>query len=78
MVTKKQFDVIRKEAELSLYENILLLDYSIDDMFEFREYFRENATDITKDINKAKRKLKILISKYESITGIKYKPRKAK
>ena len=78
MATKKQIDDARKKAAIELFDILLALDYAIDDMHHYRDYFRENATDLTKEINKKKRVFNSTVKKYEELTGRSYNPHKGK
>ena len=71
-MTKKEIDKIRREAETEFYGVLIILDYSIEDLELFRDDVRETAKYVTKEINKAQKKLNIMIKKYEGISGRKY------
>ena len=73
MATKKQIDVARREAGSELFGVILAMEYAIVDMENFRDYFRESATDLTKEITKKKRKFKKIVENFEKVRGTKYR-----
>jgi len=79
-MTKKQIEVIRKNAQSdtgnAIFSLLLELDYSMDLLTDYRNDLRDTAKDVTKEIVKATAKKKKLIAKYEQVAGRKYNPRK--
>lgn len=72
-MTKKQLQAVRIETHSEMYGLLLDLDYSIDLLDDYRTDLQTTAKETTKNINKAKAKLKRLIERYETSTGKKYK-----
>lgn len=75
-MTKKEIEVVRREAIGELYGVLLILDYGIEDLEILRDEVRETAKYITKEIASNRKAFNKLKAKYEEASGRKYTPRK--
>lgn len=66
-ITKKQLETIKSELASEILDLYFTLGYSVQLLEDYRSDLQIETKNITKEINKSKRKLKLLKDKMEKV-----------